>query len=391
VALKRWRWVLSPLLAALILAVLALPPRVPVGEGLLGRFFGPGDYDYVPQDPTRAAVRDAIRTQSRRLIAQRLADSLAAAARRADALHSADGAVTVVYEPPITRDSARTWLAAAEAELGLYPRPDTTTGLPVVVALRATPVRSRDANERILLSPALLGLQGAATSSGACVVVINLAQDMPDWYARRLVAHDAARRPLGRFLDACALYGRYGLPGAAVATWAERGPSWYWGGYDRLSLRVQEARRSVRRDTVVAVLTSSSFWQGGLQWAPIACLRGGTATCARLADLSGLPSGLFWWSFRLTRGQVLAWLVAQGSPAQFARFWRSRLPPAQAIEAAYGEPAGRLAMAAFRHWASPPGPGGPRAGGRVVVGGVLWAALALGLALVAGRRWTTEI
>lgn len=390
-ALIRWRWVLGPVLAALLLTALALPPRVPVGEGLAASFFGAGDYGEVFRDRTRSAVRAAVQTQRGRLGEQVLADSIVGAASSPGALHSADGAVTVVYGPPLTRDSARVWLEAASAEVALYPGADAP-GLPVIVALSSVaPVRRRDARERPLLVQTVLPLQRAAASAGACIVVLNLFAAGRDWYSRGLIAHDAAGRPLGRFLDSCALYGRYGLPGPAIAAWAARGPVWYWGGYDRLSRRMQEARRKLRPDTLTAVWTSSTPWQGVVQWPPIACLRGGAATCARMAGFTGFSPVLSWWSYDLTRGQVLAWLVASGTPGQFAAFWRSPLPPAQAIEAAYAEPAGRVAMTAFRHWSSAPEAGGPHAGGHVVLAGVLWAVLALALALVAGRHWRTEL
>jgi hypothetical protein len=389
VALKRWRWVLGPALAAVLLAVLVLPPRVP-GEGLLGSVFG-RDYDSdVPRDPSGEAVRAAVRTQRWRLRQRKLADSIVRAARGPGALRSVDGAVMVVYERPITRDSARVWLEAASAELALYPRADAP-GLPVVLALSAVPARSQDARERLLFSQTVLPLQRAASSVGACVVLLNLGLGRPEWYARGLVARDAAGGPLGRFLDVCALYGRFGLPGPAISAWADRGPAWYWGGYDRLSRRMQEARRALKRDTVASVWWYSTFWRGSVQWAPIACLRGGSETCARVAGLEPASSDVLWWSSRLTRGQLLAWLLATGTPAQFAAFWRSALPPAQSVQAAYGQPAGRVVMEAFRHWSSPPEPGGPRAGTRVVLVGIGWAALALALALVAGRRWQAEI
>jgi len=154
---------------------------------------------------------------------------------------------------------------------------------------------------------------------------------------------------------------------------------------------MQEARRALKRDTVASVWWYSTFWRGSVQWAPIACLRGGGETCARVAGLEPVSADYFWWDSRLTRGQLLAWLLAIGTPAQFAAFWRSPLPPAQAVQAAYGQPAGRVAMEAFRHWSSPPEPGGPRAGSRVVLAGIGWTALALAIALVVGRRWQTEL
>lgn len=390
-ALMRWRWILIPVFGAAVIVALALPPRVPVGEGPIGSFFGQAYERWVPEDPTGNAVHNAVQVQRWRLRQERLADSIVRAARSPAALRSADGAVTVVYGRPLSRDSARVWLTAAAVELALYPKADSR-GLPVIVALSSVPMRNQTGREeRMLFNQAVLGLQAVAASSGACVVFVNLALPRREWYERGLVARDASGRPLGRFLDACALYGRFGLPGSAVSAWAGRGPSWYWGGYDRLSRRMQEARRTMRPDTVIAMWTYSTFWSGGVQWTPIACLRGGTETCLRVAGLGPVLTDPWWWSSRLTRGQILSWLLATRSPAQFAAFWRSPLPPAQALQAAYGEPAGRLAMSAYRHWTSAPEPGGPRSGARVVLVGIGWAALALALAHGAGRRWQSEI
>ncbi len=385
---RRW-WILGPSLAAVAVLVIALPPRVPVGGGPIESLFGTTYYREAPRDPTGDAVRAAVRAQGWRYRERILADSVVREARGRGALRSADGAVTVVYGRLVTRDSARVWLEAAAGELALYPGAGAG-GLPVVLALFSAPARSRSTSERLMFSQAVFTLKTAAASSGACIVFLNLGP-RPDWYLRELVAHDAYGRPVGRFLDVCALYGRFGLPGRAISAWANRGPSWYWGGYDRLSRRMQEARRALRPDTVTAVWTYSTYWRGAIQWAPIACLRGGTATCARIAGLEPFSTDIFWWSTRLTRGQVLTWLLASGTPAQFAAFWRSPLSPARAVEAAYGRPAGQVLMEAFRHWQSAPEPGGPRAGARAVLAGVAWAGLALALALVAGRRRMSEI
>ncbi len=389
-ALKRWRWVLGPVLAAAVVLVVALPPRVPIGEGPGSWLFGPTYDVWVSSNPHAAAVRDAVRQMRWRLREQALADSIARAARGPGAMRSADGAVTVTYGRGVSRDSARMWLEAAIAELELYPA-GGARGLPVVVAVSSARETRRDTPEnRMLASEEVLRLDAVAGSTGACVILLNPNLAQAARYARGLVARDASGRPLGRFLDICALYGRFGVPGAAVAAWSSRGPAWYWSGYDRLSRRMQEARRVLRVDTVSSAAWEGSLWGGYVQWAPIACLRGGAATCARLAGFAGQRRA-YWWSEGLTRGQLLTWLLATGTPAQFAAFWGSPLSTAHALEAAYGRPAGQLALEAFRHWWSAPSPGGPTAGARVLLAGLAWAALALGLAFAAGRHWTTEI
>ena len=389
-ALKRWRWVLGPVFAAALVMVVALPPRTPAFQSFIASFFGQGYDEGVPVHPGADAVARAVYAQRWELSEQELADSLARVARSPRALRSADGAVTVVYGRPFTSDSARVWLEAAAAELALYPETGRSR-IPVVVALFIGSARRDDARVSYRFDQPVVGLLEATMSSGACVVVLNLAGVRPNWFARGLLAHNAAGRALGRFLGSCALYGRYGVPGTAVAKWAEAGYSWYyWDNLDGLSRRLQEAQRAIRRDTIDAAWSYSNFWQGGVLWAPIACLRGGTSTCTRIAGLSSMRYDSYWWSNRVTPSETLAWLLTSGTPRQFTAFWQSSLPPAQAIEAAYGKPAGQVVLEAYRHWTSPPEPGGPRASPRVVVVGMGWAVVALALAIMVGRRWQTE-
>jgi hypothetical protein len=391
-ALMRWRWILGPLLAAVAIVIAVLPPRAPSAEGPVSSFFGWGGTEYAPPDPSGNAIRAAANTLRWRFRERTLADSIVRVARYSSALRSTDGAITVVSAPGIPRDSARVWLAAASSELALYPQAGVR-GLPVIVALARWLPASRAAwrEQRLLSDQTVLGLHQVAASSGACVVVVNLARPPAPWYVRGLIAHDASGRPLGRFLDACALYARYGAPGRGVSAWANGGPQWYWTEYDRLSRRMQDARRRLLPDTVAAEWTYSTFWQGGeVQWGPMACLGGGEAVCARIAGLDPSVGG-FWWYNRVSRGQLIAWLLANRKPSEFAAFWRSELPPAHALQEAYGEPAGRLVRSAFAHWSVAPDIGGPRAGARIVLAGFAWAAVALGLALAVGRRWSTEI
>lgn len=385
-ALKRWAWLWGPAVAALGLVIGLLPPGIPSGEGLLAAFGQPAyERVYHGPDAFREAVQRALNTQRRRLHETRLADSLVRAARGASALQSEDGMLTLVYERPLTRDSALVWLRAAVAELALYPEV-STPGLPVVVALLSNPARRRSEAEPYLSFPTLV-LRSAAAHSGACVVAVNL---VSRWNAWTLVARDASGRPLGRVLDSCALYSRFGIPGAAVGSWADRGPNWYWGAYDQLGARLQEAGRRVRPDSIPAWVEYSTPWLGAVPWLQIGCLHGATALCSQVAGLEVRRDGLPSFSYSFTRGQILAYLLTRGTPAQFATFWRSTLPPARALQAAYGEPAGGLAMSAYRHWAVVSGQVGPRAGARTVLVGIGWAGIALALAIVAGRRRTGE-
>lgn len=387
-ALKRWGWLWGPVVAALVLAIGLLPPTIPSGEGLLAAF-GQPEYGRVYRPGVfREAVDRAVSVQRRRVQDAHFADSLVRAARAASALRSADGRVTLVYERPLTRDSALVWLRAASGELALYPRA-TTPGLPLVVALLTDSARGGSRPERDMIFPTRV-MTSAAAAQGACVVAINLFSPRAKaaWWA--LVAHDAAGHPVGRFLDVCALYGRFGIPGAAVAKWADRGRNWLWGGYDELGMRLQEAGRPVRRDVLASLIEYSTPWTGAVPWLPIGCLDGASRSCVRAAGLEARPDGLIAFAYPFMLGQSVAFLLARGSPTQFAAFWRSTLPPAQALQAAFGEPAGSLTMSAYRHWFTAPVTGGPRVGARVALAGIGWAAIALALALVAGQRRRSE-
>ncbi len=286
-ALRRWGWLWGPVLAALVLAIGLLPPTIPSGEGLLAAF-GQPEYGRVYRPGVfRESVERAVSVQRRRVQDVRLADSLLRAARGASALRSADGLVTLVYERPLTRDSALVWLRAASAELALYPMA-TTPGLPLVVGLLTDSARGGRGRERFMIFPTRV-LTGAAAGRGACVVAINLFSPRAKAAWWTLVARDGGGHPVGRFLDVCALYGRFGVPGTAVAKWVDRGPNWFWGGYDELGMRLQEARRPVRRDDLPTWVEYSTPWTGAVPWLPIGCLDGATRSCAQAAGLEVRP------------------------------------------------------------------------------------------------------
>ena len=388
-ALRRWAWLWGPAVAALVLTIALLPPAFPSRQGFLTALGAVAGEGRDRPEAHRNAVQLAVSRQGRRLRERWLADSLVRAARGGSALRSGDGLVTVVYERPLTRDSARVWLGAAAAELALYPKP-ATPGVPVVVALLSNPARNRQVEERYLSFPTLV-LRGAAPRAGACVIVVNLFSRGRGYWWYGLLARDASGRPRGQFLDTCALYGRFGTPGAAVASWVDRGDNWYWGGLDQLVTRVLEAGKPVPRDTMPLSMEYAGFWSGSVPWRQIGCLRGAARLCAQAAGLEPRPEGFVIGTYFFSQGKFLAHLLVNGMPAQFATFWRSSLPVGQALQMAYGEPAGNLAMSAYRHWSAVSVPSGPRAGPRLMLAGMFWAAAALALALVAGRRWTSEI
>jgi hypothetical protein len=387
-ALKERRWIWGPVLAAMVAAILALPPRIPGDRGLLaflGLFSSP--WEYPPGTAFRESVKSAVRAQLRRHEEAALADSVLQVARGPKALHSNDGFVTVTYETPLTADSARVWLRAASGELALYPKV-TSRGLPVVVALMSDPARSRASGPRYFGFPTL-GLQGAAPSTGACVIAVNLYGRAAFWTLHP-VAHDASGHPVGRLLDSCVLYSRFGLPGVAVSQWVGRGPNWFWFRNDQLAFRMQELQRPPKPENIARPEALSQGWWGDNPWREVGCLRGVLPLCVRAAGLEG-AIGRFPGSYYFTRGQLVAHLLATGTPAQFAAFWQSPLPPAEALARAYGRPAGELARSAFSRWYSASTPGGPRAGGRLVLAGLAWAGVALVVAVFAGRRRQIEV
>jgi hypothetical protein len=385
-ALKRWRWVWGPLLAAGFVVVLTLPPGIPTETGILSVFgLAYSPWQYPPGMVHRAAVEGALNQQRRRLRAEMLADSILVATHGPRVVRSSDGAVTIVYEDPIAADSARFWLRATLAELDLYPK-GKSGGLPIVVALLSSPRRHPDLrNESQQTS--VLWRPRTATAGPACILTVNLRPQPRSWWpGASLVVHDPGVGPVGRFLDYCALGGRYGAPGASVARWAGSSPEWYWRA-SSLATRLWEARRSVRKEDIPREW-QFPFWYGQVSWVGVGCLDGDESLCARTAGLgtAGASGSDFYFEHRL----IIGHLLATGTADQFASFWRSPLAPRAALQQAYRLPPGRIALEAFRHWYDVP-PAPPRAEPRLMLAGLLWAGAALALALVAGRRWTTEI
>lgn len=383
-ALKRWRWVWAPVLAAGILAVLLLPGGQLSQAGLMFWFL-PQQLEYYPRWSFRSDVQTALRVQRERLVLAQRADSIVAAARGPRALRAWGAAVTVVYETPILADTARLWLQAALAELARYPG-GASSGGRMVVALYSNPARahSRDyantnwSTRRLLPDP--LG--------AACIVEVNLVPRE----SRQGMMRRPPQRPAGPFLGWCGLFQRFGSPGPAIARWIGLGR---WRGNGSVdagwSSLVADAGRPIPRREIYRPDLSESYqwaWYWGTPWVQLACLRGTRSLCERNAKISGSQD--YWWFFEFRGSELVAFLLAGGTPAQFAAFWRSPLGVADALRQAYGRTAGQLAYEAFSHWhyASP---GGPRAEPRLLLAGLFWAGAALALALVAGRRWKTEI
>ncbi len=375
-ALRRWRWVWGPVVAAALLAALLLPGGEPRGGLFLWLWepaWGPrGNLTF------RDDVQRAVNTQHTRLRMARLSDSLTAASHGPRSLHSPDGTVAVVYQAPIAADTARLWLKAAMAELAHLPAA-LPGGTPIVIALMAQPLRSgvREFDfswwgaRRILPTP----------QRRACIIGFNLNRPGSSG------SGSTAQGPKWPVLGMCSLYHVFGIPGPDTRRWLNRVRWDDQRGVVASAAPQPERRREIPRPGFVQP-AQWSYWYSGVPWIQIACLRGERSVCERYA-VEGAPT--YWWSYSDLQGsELVLYLLANGTPTQFASFWRSGLPVREALRQAYGQPAGELAYRAYTQWYYAQ-PGGPRARPRLLLAGLVWAGAALALAVVAGRRWTTEI
>ena len=315
-----------------------------------------------------------------------LAESILRVARGPRALRSADGVVRLVYEAPLTADSARFWLDGVTRELALYPAAGGG-GMPLVVALFSAPERAREKTASYWTTRELVQQTRAAS---ACVVTVNLFSTAEWLRAGTYVAHDAARRAVTRWLSACGLYARFGSPGPMVERWAV-GDVRRWYRWYPLTSQLVDARRPVRRRDIQPMLGESDLPWWAARWLEAGCLLGATSACLRATGLDawGVAPYSAWETVPPER--VLASLLASGSPERFAAFWRSPLRAEAAVASAYHAPAAGLVRDALLHWYRVPSSGGPRVDARVALAGVVWAALAVLLAMLAGRRWKAVV
>lgn len=383
-ALKRWGWTWGPPVAALFVALLLLPAGGETGGPFLS--FLQGSFGSERNASFRYDVQRANDVQRARLRDAERADSLMAAARGPWAVRSRDGGVAVAYEAPLTAADARGWLAAVEKELGRYPAV-AGPGAPLVVALYSNPARATGRGATLHWTS--VRRQPPGYSGSACVVEVNVVPQ-----ARRAAAvRRVSPSSIGAFLGPCGLYRRFGLPGPDVARWMLHSGWPTYGSTDGgWMATLSEATRSVQRIEMQRPDFSNLRpweWYWDSPWVSIGCLDGSLSLCERaLRFRRGDHS---WWSYSDPRvRELVAFLLARGTPAQFAAFWLSPLGVSDAVRQAYGRPPGQLAHDALSHWYST-ARGGPRARPRLLFAGLFWAAAALALALVAGRRRTTEI
>ena len=361
------------LLAAAIVAVAVLPPRpIPdqynfaaavLGFSYWNWYGGYGDYG-----------------MKVRRVRNRLADALAArshgaadvrASRGPLALRSRREPVVVVRDSDVPIDAAREWLREAEAELAAYPR-STSPGVPVIVGLHTARVFPGSMSRPSLLAARLLFAEGRDT---ACIVDIAFPRSVSTGSAedlRRLRLGGLDGRRLGR----CALYARYGVPGAGVQEWYGLPPRWQWA-YDGV-LRMELARRDAPRRPIERIPEwGYGDWPGFL-----ACLNSGVVCDGFFGLRKGRDAE--WWSYREEAGLLIADLLKFRGPDRFLRFWSSSLPVDSALQEVYGASIGILGREALLRRLIPPEPAGAHPG--ATAASVIWLAGLLGLAVVLSRR-----
>jgi hypothetical protein len=362
----RTRWTLiGGAAAAALVAVATLPPRtcepgqLSLAASIMCGGRGPGRLHHRHDvEARRAHGRLALALQQRLL-----ADTLLVRSRGPRALRSASG-ITVIFDAPVTTDSARSMLERADREVAMLP--PGGAGGQVILYLAADPFGAlsqrlktdwvSDLNYRVPSRFAMREPDGRTH----CFTVLTLGGR----------GAGASRR--GGALDWCALYARYGVPGDGVAEWAAGTFRWQWRwGVSFAEQAAAEGGGAFRR-------TDETFmWR--------ACANGSTAQCQALIGNGGNPSS---WMDSEQRRAFLAWLVRKEGGERFGRFWRAGGSIGDAIATGFG----RSERDVVRDWvvATVGEDPGPSARPRVILAGALWASLALSAAFVAMYRRQTR-
>ena len=366
------RWGLgATLLAAALVAVAVLPPR-PIPEqynfaaavlGFSYRAWYSGHSDY---------------TEKVRRVRDRYAEGIAAPTHGAIDLRAASGPlalrstrepVVVVRDADVPIDAAREWLREAEAELAAFPRA-TKAGVPAIIGLHTASIFPGSGRDFFY---GFVYAEGRDTACIADVVIPRESRSTRDFRHPRPGGWDG----LGR----CALYVRYGIPGAGVRTWYGLPPQWRWTGG---GVRWELARRSSPRRQIDRI--RDMWW--GYDWPGfLTCLNSGVACEGVFNPRQGGDDER--WYISGEKGILIADLLISRGPEGFVRFWRSPLPVDSALQAAYGLPVGALGREALLRRFIPPPPAGTHRGAAATA--VVWLAGFLGLAMVLSRRQTMGV
>ena len=365
----------ATILAGALVAVVALPPR-PIPDqynfaaAVLGFSFWNwyGGYSDYTMATRRARNRFAYAIAAR---PHGAAD--VRASRGPLALRSTREPVTVVRDPDVPIAAARNWLRNAETELTALPRA-TSPGVPVIIGLHTANVFPDSGSHYSHVAARFLYADGRDT---ACIADVVLPRGQSNLSAARFWSSTLSGwddRRMGR----CALYARYGVPGADVRTWLGLPQQWRWS--DDGILRAYLARRHVPRRPIERI----PEWGYGDWPGLLACLNSGVACEGFFSLWKGRNAER--WSYREEAGMLIADLLKYREPDRFVRFWRSSLPVDSALQDAYGVPVGTLGHEALLRRLIPPPPAGPHRGAAAT--SVLWLAGLLGLAMVLSRRQT---
>lgn len=381
-ALKTWHRA-ALVASGMALATVVILPSRPLpepGDRLYGLFRADfGWYGRALYEFTLSSTLSALQDRHRAAV---MADSLLALIRGPRAVRSADGALTVLYERPLTADSARVWLGMLERELALAPR-GTGSGMPIVVALRSVPPRRGDWVAMRFLSP--------RRERPACFAVARLvaAQAADNTFRPSELIERDHRTGVARtaVLDWCLMYGRFGAPGASVERWAGRRVEVrrWWSPGDNLSQTLEAERRGHKRDELppgVLPQDLEAYWADPLN---SACVRGSRVPCLKSVGLMADPTlrpESFWIS-RVRRSLLAALMMKDAE--KFEKFWRSNERADVALEQAYGRPASDVIAEWKQSVVSVPATG-PRATAAAFVSSLGWAAGAMALGLVLAKR-----
>jgi hypothetical protein len=373
-ALKR-RVALGVAVLMVLLVVAILPPRscLDVEQwGITAAALCSGSR--YPVRSTHGESIDRARARlTRRLREHQLADSLRALANAGRGVRSVDGSVVVLYETPLTPDSARAWLRLALGERDRIAAGEPHARIVLALDSRPMPVTRDDAGHRRLAyyaGPRSRRFTNIAGRDTTCFVTLRLSQESR-WDVE--VTDSDERGAYGAFLGSCGLVGRFGAAGAAALAAT---------GVTFVNERLTSAQR---RSTVVPAPTGGrprldpqDYWRTG-------CAKGELDACASLIGL-GQEDQSWMGSFRglsIDR-YFLAYLREVEGPEKFQRFWQSPLLGEQALIDAFGRPAAETARAwAHRDYSLPDDDSTDT--GAMVLAAVGWLGAALAAAIAIGK------